>query len=195
MAPAEPDAALVAQERARAEAHRRRIEEAARRQREEIARRREAERVAAVREERAEERRAAEKERRAQELRADAKRDAANAQREKRAQESRRVASLAPPQDAGVSRGDSFDAASYRRIVARAVSAAVARSCPASGGGRVVVALVIGGAGQISAASLSGPSGNAALDSAAVAAVRRAGPFPAPTGRSTVSVPVAVTCR
>jgi periplasmic protein TonB len=183
-----PDAALVAEQQARAEALRRRAEDAARQKREEIARRREAERVAAEREKRVDERRADER-------RIEARRAAAQQQLQKRAQERQRVASLAPSHGAGASQGDAFDAASYRQIVARAVTAAVARSCPSSGGGRVVVALVIGASGHIAGASLSGASGNAALDSAAVAAVRRAGPFPAPTGRSSVSVPVAVTCR
>lgn len=90
---------------------------------------------------------------------------------------------------------DSFDPGAYRAIVARAVSAAVGSTCPSAGAGRVVVALAIGANGRISAASLTQASGNAALDSAALSAVRRAGPFPPPSGRAGVRVPVAVSCR
>lgn len=180
--PAEPDAAFVAQEKARRDAERR-AEDIARKKREEIARQRQAAREEAERERRDEARRAAAQEKREQE------------KRERAAQERRRVAALAPSRGAGLSQGDAFDAASYRQIVARAVSAAVSRACPSGGGGRVVVALTIGASGHIAGVSLSSGSGNGALDAAALGAVRRSGPFPAPTGRSSVSVPVAVTCR
>lgn len=90
---------------------------------------------------------------------------------------------------------DDFDPAAYRAIIAHAVSAAVGAACPSAGAGRVVVALAIGGSGRISGVSLARASGNSALDAAALAAVRRAGPFPAPAGRAGVNVPVAVNCR
>jgi protein TonB len=187
---ADADAALSAQQKALAEAQaQRRAGDAARRRREEQARERRIERdkkAHALH---------AEHEAVARERRAEARRAAEADQRQSAAQERRRVASLAPSQGAGLTRGDAFDAAAYRQVVARAVSAAVARACPHGGGGRVVVALTIGGAGQIAAASLSSSSGDGALDSAAVSAVRRAGPFPAPAGRSSVSVPVGVTCK
>ncbi len=119
-------------------------------------------------------------------------RRAAEQQQEKRL----RVASIATASHAARdATRDAFDAASYAAIVKRGVAAAVARACPSGGGGRVLVSLVIGATGHVASASLTGPSGNGAFDAAAVAAVRRAGPFPAPAGRSAVSVPVAVTCR
>ncbi|MCC0002341.1 MAG: TonB family protein [Methylobacteriaceae bacterium] len=70
-----------------------------------------------------------------------------------------------------------------------------ARACSSGGGGRVVVALLIAPSGSVSRASVSSASGNATLDSAALSAVRRAGPFPAPSNRASVSVPVVVVCR
>ena len=182
--PAAPavDAALAGQAaRKEAEAARRRREDqehARRIEREKRAQARQTEREAVAREQRAEARRAA-----------------AAQSRESAAQERRRVASLGQSGGAGETRGDAFDAAAYSQIIKRAVIAAVARACPHGGGGRVVVALKIGAAGQIAAASMSASSGDGAIDSAAVAAVRRAGPFPAPAGRSSVSVPVAVTCK
>ncbi|MFT4096089.1 MAG: TonB family protein, partial [Rhodoblastus sp.] len=88
-----------------------------------------------------------------------------------------------------------FDAASYRALVARAVRAAVGSRCAQAAGARVVIALTIGGSGAISSAGVASSSGNSAFDAASAAAVRRAGPFPPPTGRSAVSVPVAVSCR
>ncbi|MDE2361385.1 MAG: TonB family protein [Hyphomicrobiales bacterium] len=139
-------------------------------------------------------RRAAEREEKQQ-----ARRAAERAQREQATRERQRVASLSP--DAGAGRAaraaphDAFDAASYRAIVARAVSIAVARACPSGERGRVVVALTIGASGRIAGVALGGSSGDGALDAAALGAVRRAGPFPAPAGRSSVIVPVAVTCR
>lgn len=103
----------------------------------------------------------------------------------------------APPAAQRARAGDSggFDPASYRALVARAVRAAVGSRCSQAAGARVVIALTIGGSGAISSASVSSSSGNAAFDSASAAAVRRAGPFPPPSGRSAVSVPVAVSCR
>lgn len=102
-----------------------------------------------------------------------------------------------PPAAQRARAGDSggFDPASYRALVARAVRAAVGSRCSQAAGARVVVALTIGGSGAISSASVSSSSGNAAFDAASAAAVRRAGPFPPPAGRSGVSVPVAVSCR
>lgn len=188
--PADADAALSAQQKALAEAQaQRRAEDAARRRRQEQARERRIER------EKEAHTRQAEREATARERRAEARRAAEADQRQSVAQERRRVASLAPSHGADLSRGDAFDAAAYSQIIKRAVIAAVARACPHGGGGRVVVALTIGGAGQIAAASLSASSGDGALDAAAVSAVRRAGPFPAPVGRSSVSVPVGVTCK
>jgi TonB family protein len=108
-----------------------------------------------------------------------------------------RTASLTRADAASAREGrrDLFDAASYRSLVARAVTSAVGRTCSAGAGRRVVVALTIGSSGGVVSASLSSSSGNSAFDSAAVAAVRRSGPFPPPAGRSSVSVPVAVACR
>jgi TonB family protein len=153
----------------------------------------------AAQEKAAQEKAEAERERRAESAArklAEARRVEAKDKREQSVHARQQVASLSPqgrtPREAP---RETFDAASYRAIVARAVSAAVGRSCPSAGGGRVVVALLINASGQIASASLSSASGNGALDSAAVAAVRRAGPFPTPSGRSNVSVPVAVTCR
>jgi periplasmic protein TonB len=129
------------------------------------------------------------------ERRAEPRKAEGEQKREMTARARLQLASISPGHAERDAQRAQFDAASYRAIVARAVSAAVGRSCPATGGGRVVVALLINSSGQIASASLSGASGNAALDSAAVAAVRRSGPFPAPSSRSNVSVPVAVTCR
>lgn len=104
-----------------------------------------------------------------------------------------RLAARAPVGAAGLR--DDFDAGAYRAVVARAVSAAVGSTCPGAGAGRVVVALSIAASGRIAGAALTRPSGDAAFDSAALAAVRRAGPFPPPAGRAGVNVPVAVNCR
>lgn len=160
----------------------------------EIAHRREAERarrLEAIREQREEAQKLAASRAREQE-----RREKAQARRERAQVRRQRLASLEAGKPASrLAPRDAFDAASYRMIVARGVHAAVARSCPKSGAGRVVVALVIGSSGRIASARLARPSGNGALDAAAVAAVRRSGPFPAPAGRSRVSVPVAVTCR
>jgi len=101
----------------------------------------------------------------------------------------------APARAATADESNGFDAASYRAIVARAVRAAVGSRCSIGAGSRVVIALVIGRSGAISSASVSSPSGNSAFDAASIAAVRGAGPFPPPTGRSSVSVPVGVACR
>jgi len=101
----------------------------------------------------------------------------------------------APARAAATDESNRFDAASYRAIVARAVRAAVGSRCSIGAGSRVVIALVIGRSGAISSASVSSPSGNSAFDAASIAAVRGAGPFPPPTGRSSVSVPVGVACR
>ncbi len=101
----------------------------------------------------------------------------------------------APARAATSDESNGFDATSYRAIVARAVRAAVGSRCSIGAGSRVVIALVIGRSGAISSASVSSPSGNSAFDAASIAAVRGAGPFPPPTGRSSVSVPVGVACR
>ncbi|HMN73558.1 MAG TPA: TonB family protein, partial [Rhodoblastus sp.] len=84
---------------------------------------------------------------------------------------------------------------SYRALVARAVRAAVGSRCAQAAGARVVIALTIGHSGAISSAGVASSSGNGAFDAASATAVRRAGPFPPPTGRSAVSVPVVVSCR
>lgn len=91
--------------------------------------------------------------------------------------------------------GSGFDAASYRAIIARAVKAAVGSKCSFGAGSRVVIALTIGRTGAISGVGIATSSGNGAFDAASLSAVRSAGPFPPPTGRSSVSVPVGVSCR
>lgn len=163
-------------------------------------------------------RRAAERERLEAE-RATARRDArekALAERRRAARaEERRNAQASPGErrtDAGVPRaaaggaaretkparvgdGDGFDAAAYRALVARAVRAAVGSRCSQAAGARVVIALTIGRAGAISSAVIASSSGNGGFDAASASAVRSAGPFPPPTGRAAVSVPVAVSCR
>lgn len=142
-----------------------------------------------IAQERAEERADMERERRAQARRA--------AEREKQAQavqERRRIAARSLASEATRPAAAQFDAAGYRSIVARAVSASTRSAC-SSGGGRVVVAMMIGPSGRIASASLSSASGNSALDAAALASVRRAGPFPAPSNRATISVPIVVMCR
>ena len=105
------------------------------------------------------------------------------------------VGSDAAPRQTRLGDTDGFDAASYRALIARAVHAAVGSRCSEGAGSRVVIALVVGRSGAIASASVASASGNAAFDLASVAAVRRAGPFPPPTGRSSVSVPVGVACR
>ena len=177
-APASSIVAAPVDKEAESEAVRDRAREADRRKQEGFAQRQA--------EKRAQEKIAAEHARREQARRA------AEQQQEKRL----RVASIATASHAARdATRDAFDAASYAAIVKRGVAAAVARACPSGGGGRVLVSLVIGASGHVASASLTGPSGNGAFDAAAVAAVRRAGPFPSPAGRSSVSVPVAVTCR
>ncbi|MDE2361270.1 MAG: TonB family protein [Hyphomicrobiales bacterium] len=107
-------------------------------------------------------------------------------------------ANAAPAATAARPHGDAtsgFDAASYRALIARAVRAAVGATCSEGAGSRVVIALTIGRTGAIASASIASASGNSAFDAASVAAVRRAGPFPPPTGRARVSVPVGVACR
>lgn len=119
-----------------------------------------------------------------------------------------RLAMLAPQGDAGSrggvthvarspapDKGGHFDAAAYRALIAGAVRAAVGSRCAQAAGARVVIALTISGSGAISGAAISSSSGNGAFDAASVAAVRRAGPFPPPTGRAGVSVPVGVACK
>lgn len=67
------------------------------------------------------------------------------------------------------------------------VNARVAGNKPSSGGGRgtATVSFGVSGSGGLAYARLKSSSGSAALDSAAVAAVRRAAPFPpTPTGGS-----------
>lgn len=91
--------------------------------------------------------------------------------------------------------GGGFDAASYRAIIARAVKAAVGSKCSFGAGSRVVIALTIGRSGAIGSVGIASSSGNGAFDAASLSAVRSAGPFPPPTGRSSVSVPVGVSCR
>ena len=138
---------------------------------------------------------AAERAELARERRAQAKRAAARERQAQAAQERRRIAARTPATAAARPAAVAFDAAGYRSIVARAVSASASRACSAGGGGRVVVALLIAPSGRVSRASVSSASGNATLDSAALSAVRRAGPFPAPSNRASVSVPVVVVCR
>jgi protein TonB len=65
------------------------------------------------------------------------------------------------------------------------VNARVAGNKPAGSGGRgtATVSFGVSSSGGLTYARLSRSSGSAALDSAAVAAVRRSGPFgPTPTG-------------
>ncbi|MFO1134997.1 MAG: TonB family protein [Rhodoblastus sp.] len=154
--------------------------------REAAARRRAEARAARLAEERAE----VERERRAQ-----AKRAAERERQAQAAQERRRIAARSMAAEPARPAASAFDAAAYRSIVARAVASSASRSCPAGGGGRVVVALMIAPSGRVASASLSSASGNSVLDAAALAAVRRAGPFPAPSNRASVSVPVVVVCR
>lgn len=138
----------------------------------------------------AEERADMERERRAQAKRA--------AERERHAQaiqERRRIAARSLGAQQTRPTAPAFDAAGYRAVVARTVAAATSRSCSAGGGGRVVVALMIGPSGRVAGASLSSASGNSILDAAALSAVRRAGPFPAPSNGASVSVPIVVICR
>lgn len=131
----------------------------------------------------------------ARERQAQAKRAAARERQAQAAQERRRIAARTPPSDSARPAAATFDAAGYRSIVARGVSASASRACAAGGGGRVVIALLIAPSGRVSRASVSSASGNSTLDSAALSAVRRAGPFPAPSNRASVSVPVVVVCR
>ena len=144
------------------------------------------ERAAQIAEERAD----IERERRAQ-----AKRAAERDLQAQAAQDRRRMAARSLGVEQTQRAAPAFDAAGYRAIVARTVSAATSRSCSAGGGGRVVVALMIGPSGRVASASLSSASGNSMLDAAALGAVRRAGPFPAPSNHASVSVPVVVICR
>ncbi len=137
--------------------------------------------------------RAVEARRQEQRRREQARREAAAQERDAERPAPVRLAARAPVGAAGVR--DDFDAGAYRAIVARAVAAAVGSTCPGAGAGRVVVALSIGATGRVAGAALTRASGNGALDAAALSAVRRAGPFPAPSGRSGVNVPVAVSCR
>ncbi len=131
-----------------------------------------------------------------QERRAQARRAAQREQQAQAAQERRRIAARSlGAAERPHSATPSFDAAAYRSVVARAVSASTSRACSAGGGGRVVVALLISPSGRIASAALSSASGNSMLDAAALSAVRRAGPFPAPSNRASVSVPVVVICR
>jgi len=129
------------------------------------------------------------------ERRAQARRAAMRERQAQAAQERRRIAARMPTTSTTRPAAAAFDAAAYRSIVARGVSASATRACSSVGGGRVVVALLIAPSGHIARATVSSASGNATLDSAALSAVRRAGPFPAPSNRASVSVPVVVVCR
>lgn len=208
-----PDAALPAaaeqtrlleqREEQRAERERRHAAELARQRMQE--RRKEAARRAEQRaredeRERAAERAQARDEQRRAAARAEERRRVAHAGAAERQTAGARKAVGRPAAEAPAARsraGDNgaFDASAYRALVARAVRAAVGSRCSQGAGSRVVVALVIGRTGAISSASVTSSSGNSAFDAASAAAVRSAGPFPAPTGRSAVSVPVAVSCR
>ncbi|MDE2577285.1 MAG: TonB family protein [Hyphomicrobiales bacterium] len=189
-APALPDEAALALQRREREKAKQREREKAEARAQERAEARAQER----RREQAEAARQAHEEA-AREKRVEARRKSLeNARREQAARRAAAREGQSQARGSGAGARDMFDPNAYRAIVLARVSSVATRVC-AGHKGRAVVALTIGSSGRISGASIARSSGDGGLDAAAVAAMRGVGGFPPPTGRPSVSIPVAVVCR
>ncbi|MFZ9950359.1 MAG: energy transducer TonB family protein [Gemmobacter sp.] len=100
-----------------------------------------------------------------------------------------------PPPGAGPAAGargpaaEAWQAETRGRIEAALLLPRGARALAAGGGGaRVGIAFEVGADGRLLSVAVVAPSGQPALDAAAVAAVRAASPFaPPPSGRTTTA--------